>query len=286
MSLFAICHDNGAVVVKRIPLNQNVQHAIRQMFQTQERDFLHGVTTEVAYSGNYKPDDDEVLTVDVTPEATQIRTIVAGNAAAVPRIDIANFEGENIKALAGARGAGANQRILLQKFMPRQNLRRGFALVHAQNAFRELQEPAFSLNTALTAIIQDGVIKFRSDFELRTIIPLLDVYRAATEQETRNFAANALFDIADEDAFVEMTNQVSRKLITSVVSSGVLQNKTAGQIAAAARRTGLNVTVRNNRVVMPAIHRDAKALLKFLAEDRFNGPLTGNGYVSNSKRPA
>jgi hypothetical protein len=87
-------------------------------------------------------------------------------------------------------------------------------------------------------------------------------------------------------AFVGVTNQVSRKLIHAISNNGTLDNYTPADIQAAAQQTNLVIDVQNGRIVMPAAHGDIKALLQFLNESRYSGPLSGQAFVTNSQRPA
>jgi len=77
-NLFAACRTNGALVAKRIRLDQAVQQQIETIFNQQEADFRDGITSEVDFDGSWTPDDDEFLTIDVPQEAAGSYIIVAG----------------------------------------------------------------------------------------------------------------------------------------------------------------------------------------------------------------
>ncbi len=68
-NLFAACRINGALVAKRIRLDQAVQQQIENIFHQQEAEFRDGITSEVQFDGSWTPDDDEFLTIDVPQEA-------------------------------------------------------------------------------------------------------------------------------------------------------------------------------------------------------------------------
>ncbi|MDV6329061.1 DUF4868 domain-containing protein, partial [Idiomarina sp. Sol25] len=102
---------------------------------------------------------------------------------AVADINAAAFAGEGIKALFTGVSANGATKVLVQRFTSQQVLERRFALLQQGNAFRRLTEPAFTLDNALACIIEGGTIKFKSQHKLRSIINMLDIYRAATDQE-------------------------------------------------------------------------------------------------------
>jgi hypothetical protein len=285
-NLFAACRTNGALVAKRIRLDQEVQQQIETIFNQQEADFRDGITSEVDFDGSWTPDDDEFLTIDVPQEAAIFADTLNANPVAIPDIDTANFEAEGIKGIFTGGAVNGAVKVLVQRFSPQQILSRRFSLLQAGNAFRRLSDPAFSLDTGLTCIIEGGKIKFRSFHKLRAVISLLDVYRAATDQEVQAFAAHAHFEVANAAAFIAAADQTIRKLVHAISNGGVLNNHTVVQIETACNAVGMVVTVNNGRLIMPTERAEIKKLLRFLDDGLYQAPLTGTRYITNSKRPA
>ena len=286
-NLFAACRDNGGqLIAKRVRLDAAVQQAIEAIFADQEAAFRHGVTSEVPFDGSWTPDEDEFLTIDIPAEAQVFADTINANAMAIADINAAAFAGEGIKARFTGVSINGATKVLVQRFTSQQVLERRFALLQQGNAFRRLTEPAFTLDNTLACIIEGGRIKFKSQHKLRSIINMLDIYRAATDQEVQAFAGHPNLHVADVAAFVGVTNQVSRKLIHAISNNGTLDNYTPADIQAAAQQTNLVIDVQNGRIVMPAAHGDIKALLQFLNESRYSGPLSGQAFVTNSQRPA
>lgn len=286
-NLFAACRDNGGqLIVKRVRLDANVQQAVETIFADQEADFRQGVTSEVPFDGSWTPDEDEFLTIDVPVEAQVFADTINANAMAIADINTAAFSDEGIKALFTGVSANGATKVLVQRFTSQQVLERRFALLQQGNAFRRLTEPAFTLDSSLACIIEGGKIKFKSQHKLRSIINMVDIYRAATDQEVQAFASHASLEVADVAGFIAVTNQVSRKLIHAITNNGTLDAHTPANIQAAAQLTNLAITVQNGRIVMPSAHAEIKALLQFLNESRYAGPLSGQPYVTNSQRPA
>ena len=285
-NLFAACRINGALVAKRIRLDQAVQQQIENIFHRQEAEFRDGITSEVQFDGSWTSDDDEFLTIDVPQEAAIFADTINANPVAIPDIDTANFEDEGIKGIFTGVTVNGAVKVLVQRFSPQQILSRRFSLFQAGNAFRRLSDPAFSLDTGLTCVIEGGQIKFRSFHKLRAIISLLDVYRAATDQEVQAFAAHAHFEVADTAAFIATADQTIRRLVHAISNSGVLNKHGVVQIQTACNAVGLVVTVNNGRLIMPTDRAEIKKLLRFLDDGLYQAPLTGARYITNSKRPA
>ena len=187
------------------------------LFEDQEREFREGITTEVPFTGNWNPDPEEVLTIEIP---TEIRSALTLQYAATPLqypISIPDtLLREGIKALFTGRVRNGRATILIQRFTSQQVLSKRFALFQERNAFRRLTETAFSLDSKLACIVENGLIKFKSVGNLRSIIDMIEIYREATNQEIIDFAAHRSLHVADVQNFVANTNQTCRKLIHAI----------------------------------------------------------------------
>jgi hypothetical protein len=163
-------------------------------------------------------------------------------------------------------------------------LGKNFTFFQQQNVFQQLTDPAFTMASSLVCIIEGGQIKFKSQQKLRSVINMLEIYRVATDQEVASFASHASLAVIDIDKFAAATNQTSRKLIHAAMQDGILDTCTPLAIKAAASQTGLDVELLDNKIVMPTESSGIKALLQFLNESRYAGPLSGQTFVSNSQR--
>lgn len=285
-NLFAACRVGTNLIAKRVRLDASVQATVEQMFQAQETAFRQGVVDEVSFDGSWTPNDDEFLTIPAAGEAQIFEATIIANAINVPDLSASGFANENIKALFTGTVVSGSPKVLVQRFTTLQVLERKFALILHNNAFRRLADPAFSLDNSLACIIEGGTIKFKSQQKLGTIIDMTSIYRAATDQEVQTFAGHASLAVDDVGAFTAITNQTSRKLIHAVARSGILDAHTSNAIRTAAKKTGLTISVRRGKIVMPQDHKDIKALLQFLNESRYSGPLSNRPFVTNSHRPA
>ena len=68
-NLFAFCRQANQPIIKRVSVTGPVQAKIGGIFQGQEAAFLEGVSEEVDFGGDWKPDDDEILVIDAPDEA-------------------------------------------------------------------------------------------------------------------------------------------------------------------------------------------------------------------------
>lgn len=284
MNLLALCRDTNGIAIKRIPLNGTLQNPIMQIFSDQEAAFRANRPNEVVFDGDWNPDDDEILVLDATAEANVMIAAASGNILALPTINAANFDAENIKALFVGVNAGGGLRLLVQRFTAAQILSRKFALIASNNQFNQITDPAFNLATSLTCIIEGGQLKFESYHKLRAVFDVIEFFAAATDDDIDNFAGHASIAIADIPALKVLVTQTERKLIHKLASSGVLDAHTPQQIQARANATGLIVNLANGQIVFPNDKQEIRRLLRFLDDSLYQAPLSGLRYVTNSKR--
>jgi len=285
-NLFAACRVGSDLIAKRVRLDLNVQQAVQAVFSDQETVFRNGITDEVDFDGSWNPDENEVLVMDIPQDAQVFVDTINANAVAIPELDTAAFDQENIRALfTGVVHNGATK-VLIQQFSARQLLSRRFSLLQQGNAFRRMTDQAFALDTSVTCIAEDGKLKFKYFQKMRSIVNLLDAYKEATDQEVQSFSSHASFEVADHAAFLASADQVSRKLMHAINRSGTLNNYTVPEIETAANAVGVGVTVNVGRIVMPTDRAEVKKLLRFLDDGLYEAPLSGQRYITNSKRLA
>lgn len=285
MNLLALCRDANGVSIKRIPMDGALQNPVMQIFANQEAAFRAGRPNEVAFDGDWNPDDDELLVLNATAEANAMVAAATGNVLALPTINAANFGAESIKALFVGVNAGGGMRLLVQRFTAAQILGRNvLAVIANNNQFSRITDPAFNLATSLTCIIEGGQIKFESYHKLRAVFDVVEFFAAATDDDIDDFARHASIAIADVPALKELVTETERKLIHKLASSGVLDAHTPQQIQARANATGLAVNLVNGQIVFPADKTEIRRLLRFLDDSLYQAPLSGLRYVTNSKR--
>jgi hypothetical protein len=126
-NLFAACRTDGALSVKRVRVTRDVQRALAAMFAQQDEEFFKGVTDEVPFDGDWKPDANELLTLDAPDEAAVITDALQANVTSITELGGQPTEG--VRALFTGVQRSGKMRVLLQAFTARQILSRKFALL-------------------------------------------------------------------------------------------------------------------------------------------------------------
>jgi hypothetical protein len=273
--------------VKRVRVTQPVQDKLGGIFQALDQLFFDGVTEELNFSGDWKPEEDELLLIDPPADAQSILAAAEGNHLALPDLNTANFANEGIRALFVGHPAppGGHPRVLLQNFSAQQILNRRFTFLQDGNSFKELTESAFALGSALTAVIEGGKIKFKSFHNLRKIFDLSTFYQEATDEQLDVFCGHANLDVGDVPQFRTTADQTIRKLVHTISKSGALDQHDVQTISEKAAALGLHLDLNEGRLVMPTGRRDIKILLRFLDDGVYEASLSQVRYQTNSKRP-
>lgn len=283
-NLFVACGKDDSLIAKRVRLDKDAQQSVGDLFAEQESNFRKEVDEEIPFDGNWTPDKNQVLTIDVPDEAQVFQDAVTVNLPSIGSMNRANFANENIKALFTGVPMDSGYKILVQWFTTRQLLDRRFTLLSNGDTFNRVTNPAFTLDTSLTCIIEGGKIKFKSFHKLRSIIDLSAIYREATDEEVREFAVHASIGVDDPDAFVNTVDEQIRKLIHMVAKEKILDEHSAEDIQSAAAETKLTIEIRDDKIIMPTGRREIKDLLRFLNEGRYVGPISGLTYETNSRK--
>lgn len=283
---YAACRQNGALLVKHIQLTLPLQFQLDGVFQRQEVDFMRGINTEITFTGDWKPDDDELLVAHALPEAQILVDAANQNAVALPVLDVNHFDTEGIKAVFTVFEVNQNKRLLLQNFSNAQILSSTLAFLFDGNVFRRLTEPTFSLGTQLSAIIDANAnVRFKSFNMVRRIFDMAQFYRQATDAEVDTFCRHQSLVATDIQAFIDNADEGIRKFIHAMNKSDVLNTHTVTDIGTQANAIQFPITITNGKIEIPATRKSAKALFSFLLNRVYRGPLDQQLLITNSNRP-
>ena len=286
-NFFALCHANHGLEVKRIRVNGTLQTELVQLFNTQEQAFMRGVSGEVEFDGDWKPDGHEMLVISNLPDAPTLAQYITNNALSVPDLDLANFSNEPIKAIFTGTTTRGVVKILMQRFTARQILSKKLVLLLQNNHFGKLTDPTFTLEEGLVCIIEGTKLKFRSFFNVKAIFDLKSFYQAATDDDIDDFFdQTSPLAVADLPVFKQnIADQGTRKLIHSIITKRNLAQYTVQDIELSARDMGVTLAINNGKIELPADRQEVKKILHLLDDGFYEAPLSGRKYITNSKQP-
>lgn len=293
MELFAITDGSVAVNILKIISDRDTQTAISKLFLEQNDYFDSTYTDEIEFCGGYITNENEYFFINDFDDVLGVIDAVK-KPDAIPVWDPETISVYNIRALfVGIPGVGgAATKVLLQSFDKRQiidNARTIFQhITKDKKAFTLAKSEGLSLDVKLTAILLGDKLIFKNFNNLRRIFDVDGYFREATKEELIVFSKHSHFKLNDGFELDVIADSVIRKKVTLINKSGILENKSVGELNNAAHQLGVDIEVdssdiNNPKIVMPMLRKDVKRLLAFLDEDYFISQITQTKFRSNSK---
>ena len=267
-----------------MPLSAAAQTDVEEAFAKQEEAFRAG--EEKAFDENWLNEGNEIATAAIPGEIGVFEEVGGSTGTSLEPVDTENLD--EIHGLAMKPDDSAGERILEQVFAGSQALSRPWlvSLLFEGGTYTRLESTGFRLDDKLVCIVEGGMVKFRSLHNLGRVIDTSTIFSAATDGEVRSFASDYsnLFEIADVGMFVDGASRNARKYMASLARSDVLRNHTAASLQAASAGTKLTIELRNGRVAMPTRGGEVTELMRFLNDGRYVGPVSGDAFITNSRR--
>lgn len=284
-NLFALCKNKSQYEVKRIPLNEDLQCQIAEMFEVQKEDLLAN-KQEVEYSGDWKPDDDEIFVLPLTEEFGPICNTYNCNSILQPVLNLSEYENSPIKALFGSDDNGRT--IMVQKFSPGQYLAHQFSIFLDGRVYNKIDTPSITLANQLACIISDGRVKFTNLGNMRSIFDMKEIYAEATDDDIDAFAANSQICVENVDNLKHTATQNIRKRIHNLLKAHTLDTYSAADICDRAQAQGFAdlITIENSQIAFPNDPKQIVKILSFLDEKLYKGAFTHDTIMANSTRKA
>jgi hypothetical protein len=285
---FALLDEAAAPQTALLRLAQDVQKELTALFVVQRQAFRDPGAELVEYDARYTPDADELLYVSgfVLPEA--VKTALANPIGQDP-LPFGEDSLVRIRAIFTGVWNESEKWVAIQAFDRRRLIStRGFSLIHAGGTFVRLHEPGLTIDTKLTAVVEDDRLIFRSFDAARRLFDLTEYFREATADDLEKLAAHPRIHIADPAGFYAAADTWTRKKVALVAQSNVLNKCTPHDAARAAKKYGVTLPIQRingkEKVIFPTAKKEIKIVLRFLDEDYFTSVLTSTRFVTNSKR--
>lgn len=282
-SVMVMLQDNGKLEVCKIETDRRAQAAICQSYAKAYGTMLDQ-TEYISFDGNYSPNPDETLCISNFVLDETIRYAVetpAGIDSFIP--DETNKD--KIKAIFVGEICDDKMVIAFQKFKREQYISvRGINLFFDRETFVQEKRFGISISDEIDCIYQDGKLLFKSFFMAKQIFSLMEYYREATYGEVVRFTQIKELTLDSPEAFIGQADSRVRKKIASIMDSKVLERFSARDIQKIGKQTGINVMIRDKKVVIPADKKQMKIILGFLDEEVYKGSFSNATYITNSKR--
>lgn len=273
--------------IKKLEVTAETQEAICAAFS----DAVGELTAEkekVDFDGSYKPDQDEFLCIANFRLPDEIKDAIR-NPLGVSPYESSKGDYPEIKALFVGTYAedGDTEKfyVAFQRFRKEQYISPKFInLFFTNNTFRREENFGISISDCVDCYYENDELQFSSFYFARQIFDLNGYYRSATNKEVAAFTANDTLSFENADGFEALANTSIRRKIAMINDSGVLAEHTAVEIRKLARQTGINIEVKDKKIIIPDDKEQIKLILGFLDEEAYKGPFSQETYLANSKR--
>jgi hypothetical protein len=272
---------------RRLDLNQEAGMAAREMFLQAADSFARGLEESIPFDPGYKLYDDECFEIRDFPIDEDLISFCRQPISA-DRVGAADFGQLPIHGIVGYDFSDGQRRLFFQNFDSRRVLVPGrrFAVcsVADTSTFEQLSRPVVLLDSNITAIWDNGLLKFKSFHLAKQLFDLSAYFTEATDEQVTRFASHERLRCADSARFVGACNSWSRTKIAMIMRGGVLDDATGEAIREAATKVDYSVQMDGDRIVLPTEKRELRSLLQFLDEDIYRGPISQRRLLSSGKR--
>lgn len=282
---FALLRDEKEPV-RRIKLTQEVQQSLTSLFAVAGQTLVDPTLEQIPFEGAYRPDEGEVLFIPDFKLPEQVTSALL-EPTACEDLKLTNAVLPNIRAVF--TGSPDGKSATFQAFKRTQFLStKGISIILSGDTFRRLDTPGLNIGERVDALFDSERLYFRSYLDARRALDLAEYYREATDKDIATFAALPSVRFADATSLQKNADSWVRRRIAIIQDKGVLEKVAPASIHAAA--IAYNVPLNlisdggNEALLLPDDKKGLKAALKFLDEDYYTGPVSGQQYVSNSKR--
>ncbi len=287
-SILVLC-ANDTSAIKRIEIDSDTQSQICSAFSDAVQDLIDE-KNKVEFDGKYKPEEDEILFINSFQLSDDIKDAVRDPMGVSP-YEKENGEYPSIKAIfVGEKTEDGDSEefiIAFQRFRKEQYLSTSnFNLFWSKDTFRREKEYGISISDTIDCCFVNDELQFRSFYYARQIFDLSGYYRSATTQEVTAFTSNERLIFENASDFEAMANSSIRRKIAAINDSEVLEKYKAIEIKRLAQKIGINIIVREKKIVIPNDKDQVKLILGFLDEEAYKGPFSQITFLANSKRKA
>ncbi|WP_250463292.1 Kiwa anti-phage protein KwaB-like domain-containing protein [Caballeronia sp. GAFFF2] len=286
MTLFALMKAPAPRIL-RFSLTADLQREVQKTFADQLAFFENSIEEVFAFDGRYSPESDEALEIAGFQDVDGIITAI-DRPLSIDQFDPARHSAESILALFMGHEHDIRVAALIQIFDRRRIIsKKRLSMFYSGDTFQQIRDDGITLGDSLLAVLENGVLKFKSFHLLRRVFDLSRHYEEATNEDVEAFASHDALSVFDLDGFVTSAKPLVRRKISFIVKSGVLDAHSGKAIAEAALQFKLQIDLDpDERIILPTDRVGLRRILTFLAEDYYESPLSKTHFVSNSKRPA
>ena len=277
-----------SILIKRVLEDRDTQIAINHIFDEASDQLVSEKLFDSKYTPD--PDGDDYLYIDGFSLPEEIIQAIK-NPQALEALEPESDEIPKIKALFVGTHTELNDvdtySAAFQKFKSDQYISaKKLHIFLSGNTFVADNRIGLTIGKHIDCLFSDDKLKFSSFFFARQIFDLSKFYREATYTDIVDFIANETINMDEPESFTSTANSWERRKIASIMDSGILNSFTAAKIKSIAKKTGIELSVKEDQIIIPADKKERRIVLGFLDEEVYKGAFSKIVFQTNSKRKA
>ena len=275
------------IEVLKLDLDEEARESLCQSFSGAKVEMISN-KERVIFDGSYKPNPDEFLAIENFSLCDEIKDAIR-NPMGLKSYQKVDGDFPEIQAIfVGSREEIDNSEkfaAAFQKFRKDQYISpKRFNLFFENNTFLKEDRFGISISDTIDCFFNERELQFISYYFARQIFDLSGYYRSATDQEVISFTGNQRLSFINAESFDGMADTWIRRKIAVINDSRVLETHTATEIESLAKLAGIDITIENEKIVIPDDKKAIKVILGFLDEEAYRGPFSQTTFLANSKR--
>lgn len=280
---FFALNDDSSNRIQKIRMKAEPQRALSLEFERQQ-ELFDARTSVIPFDTTYKLDDNEIFQITDFEDYDELLD-VRQNMESYEDFRLDTIGAVKIKALF-AVSDDPDMPLLFHNFDKRQIIHSGnrWSFTFDKSVFDSWNGCIISFGTKIAATLQLGELRFVSFYMARRIFDLEAHFKEATDDQIQAFFGNSMF-IGDIDKCLENSDtHWYRNKIAIIIADNTLDKFEAQDVYAVAKEMGINIALKDEKIVLPDDKTKLKKLLKFLSDDFLYSPLTETFYDTNSRR--
>jgi hypothetical protein len=270
--------------LRLLSLTDDLQRELTPFFERQRDEFFAEYPDRMPFEADYTPDEGEAQFIESFKVPQNLAEGLKSPLTVNPLL------GEELSRIRGLFTGDVNGQEILFQIFDRRRLfsNQGFSLTVDRGTFRKLTDEGLTLDTKLAAAVQEGRLYFHSFALARRLFDLSSYFREATDADLDHFAIHEAVLFDNPASLRSNADSWVRRKVALILQSRVLDEERPAKIAVEAQDFGLIFHLQTvngeEKLCFPSDKKSLKEMLHFLAEDYLLSTVTGDHFLSNSKR--
>lgn len=283
-SIFCM-EDKETYGVQKLRINRHLQNDLTKVFSLACTSLIDDEKEYLKFDGRYTSGGNEIQYIDNFHMPASITNAIKEPLSANDLLHKQVREPTINAVFTGEAGEGDDSIIAFQNFQRNQIITgQGISIFLDKNTFKKMDSIALNIKNEVDCVYKNNKLYFASFWVARQVFDLSDYYNLATDADLEQFVNRKELYLPDPSAFHKHCDSWVRRKIALIQDAKTLDNYQPNEIVEKASEHHVDLTLKDNKIVVPEEKSELKTMLKFLDEDIYKGPLSEDTYETNSKR--